>query len=106
MLNEGIVIEDAKARIKSIIIHELQRLGSATPDSLERGVFVALTGNSREDVDWTFEDNQAGYYTWMRSFDQLIEELVEDGYIQVNQGTGGEERTLIPRPPEQNPAFS
>ena len=43
-------------------------------------MFKSITGHSREDVDWDVEDNQAGYYTWLKSFDQLAQELVEDGF--------------------------
>lgn len=106
MLNEGNVIEGSKSRIKSMMIRELQRLGSTTPDLLERSVFVALTGNRREDVDWKFEDNQAGYYTWLRSFDQLVEELIEDGYITVERIRGTDERRLVPLPTEATSDFS
>ncbi len=106
MLNEGNVIESSKSRIKSMMIRELQRLGSTTPDLLERGVFVALTGNRREDVDWKFEDNQAGYYMWLRSFDQLVEELIEDGYITMERIRGTDERRLVPLPTEAISDFS
>lgn len=85
MLNEGLIVNDTGALVKSEIINEIRRLGPTTPDELERAVFKALTGHSREDVDWDVEDNQAGYYTWMKSFDQLIGELVEDGYIVAEE---------------------
>ncbi len=39
MLNEGIIVNDAKA----------------------------LVGHDRDEVDWEIEGNQAGYYTWMRN---------------------------------------
>jgi hypothetical protein len=106
MLNEGTIIEGSKSRIKSEMVHQLRQLGPTTPDQLERRVFTALTGNTREDVDWNFEDNQAGYYTWLRSFDQLIQELSEDGYIKVEQVKGSEERTLVPMPGEEPINFS
>jgi hypothetical protein len=106
MLNEGTLIESSKSSIKSEMIRQLRRLGSSTPDQLERRVFTALTGNAREDVDWKFEDNQAGYYTWLRSFDQLIEELIEDGRIQLEEDKGKGERTLVPMPGEESIDFS
>jgi hypothetical protein len=62
-----------------------------------------MTGHEREDVDWSIEDNQAGYYTWFKSFDQLIGELVEDGYIRVE---GDEHRQLIPTETEPQSAWS
>ena len=81
MLNEGIIVNDSASLVKSEIVDQIRRLGRATPDQLERAVFAALTGHDREDVDWEIEDNQAGYYTWLKSFDQIIGELIEDGYM-------------------------
>jgi hypothetical protein len=60
-------------------------LGSTTPDELERPVFKSLVGHDRDEVDWDIEDNQAGYYTWMKSFDGLVSELIEDGYILAEE---------------------
>lgn len=98
MLNEGIITSDARALVKSEMIRQLRRLGATTPDEWERSVFKALTGHEREEVDWRIEDNQAGYYSWIRSFDGLIGELVEDGYVRVEQTGEEDERTLIPVP--------
>ena len=78
------------------MVKQIRRLGPTTPDQFERAVFKALTGHDREEVDWDQEDNQAGYYTWVKSFDQLINELVEDGYILV------EERRVL-KPSEADP---
>ena len=91
MLNEGVIVNDAKALVKSEIVDQIQRLGPTTPVELERAVFKKLVGREREEVDWDIEDNQAGYYTWLKSFDQLITELIEDGYIRDEQV-----RTLVP----------
>ena len=96
MLNEGIIKSDARILVKSEMIRQIRGLGPTTPDAWERAVFKALTGHDREDVDWDIEDNQAGYFTWLKSFDQLIEELIEDGYVLAEQVEGGNERTLIP----------
>ena len=95
MLNEGIITNDAKSLVKSEMIRQLWRVKETTPEQWERRVFEALTGGRREDVDWSFEDNQAGYYTWIKSFDQLIEELVEDGYVKI-ETKGDGDRTLRP----------
>ena len=84
-LNEGIIRSDATILVKSEMIRQLARLEATTPDLWERAVFESLTGHKREDVDWSIEDNQAGYYTWVRSFDQLITELRDDGYLQVEE---------------------
>ena len=81
-LNEGIVVGDTKVQIKSEMLRQLAHLKETTPDLWERAVFESLTGFKREDVDWNCDDNQAGYYTWIRSFDQLISELEEDGYVR------------------------
>jgi hypothetical protein len=91
MLNEGIIVNDMAALLKSEILDQIRRLGPATADQLERAVFNALVGHDREDVDWDIEDNQAGYYAWVRSFGQIITELVDDGNILVE-----EVHTLVP----------
>lgn len=96
MLNEGIVVNDAAVLVKSEIINQIRRLGPTTPDELERVVFASLTGHKREEVDWDIEDNQAGYYTWLKSFDQLIDELVLDDFILVETQGNGSERVLKP----------
>ncbi len=91
MLNEGLIVNDSTALVKSEIVNQIRRLGATTPADLERAVFRALTGRDRDEVDWDVEDNQAGYYTWVKSFDQLIEELIEDGHIRTE-----ETRHLVP----------
>lgn len=88
MLNEGIIVNDTTALVKSEIVNQIRRLGPTTPGDLERAVFQSLTRHSRDDVDWTVEDNQAGYYSWMRSFDSLVGELVDEGYIRVDEQNG------------------
>ena len=96
MLNEGIVVNDAAVLVKSEIINQIRRLGPTSPDELERVVFESLTGHKREGDDWDIEDNQAGYYTWLKSFDQLIDELVQDDYILVETQDNGSDRVLAP----------
>lgn len=81
MLNEGLIVNDTTALVKSEIVNQARRLGPATPDQLEAAVFQALVGHSRDEVDWNVEGNNAGYYTWIKSFDHLIRELIEDGYL-------------------------
>ncbi len=98
MLNEGLIVNDAAALVKSEMVKQSRRLGPATPDQLERAVFEAFSGHTRDEVDWDVEDNQAGYYTWMKSFDQLIGELIEDGYL-----LSSDEGTLSPT--EAEPAI-
>jgi hypothetical protein len=88
MLNEGHLVTTTAALVKSVMIRQIQELGPTTPDELERAVFRAMTGQDREAVDWDLEDNQAGYHTWIRSFDTLIGELVDDGYILADEHQG------------------
>jgi hypothetical protein len=89
MLNEGIVTNTSRSLVKSEMIRQLQKQGHTTPDLLERAVFEALTGGRREDIDWGLEDNKAGYFLWTRTFDELITELEEDGYLEIT-GEGNE----------------
>ena len=106
MLNEGIIVNDTAALVKSEMVKQIRRLGPTTPDLLERAVFQSLTGHDRDEVDWEIEDNQAGYYTWLQSFDQLVGELVEDGYILVEKAADGESRTLVPAEAEPHGEYS
>jgi len=96
MINEGIIASDTKAVVKSEMIKQLRTLGPTDPDTWERAVFKSMVGHEREDVDWKFEDNQAGYFTWIKSFDQLIGELLEDGYVRIEQVAGSRYRYLVP----------
>jgi hypothetical protein len=94
-VNEGIVMSDTKILMKSEMLRRLALLKETTPDEWERSVFESLTGHKREDVDWDFEDNQAGYYAWFRSFDHLISELEEDGYVRVAEVDGNRKVLLV-----------
>ncbi|MHC4398908.1 MAG: hypothetical protein ACYTG0_04430 [Planctomycetota bacterium] len=85
MLNEGLIVNDASALVKSEIVNQIRRLCHTTPDALERAAFKALVGRNLEEVDWEIEDNHAGYYTWVKSFDGLVNELIEDGYIHAEE---------------------
>jgi hypothetical protein len=96
MLNEGVITSDTKALVKSEMLKQLWRLGNTTPDLLERAVFSSLTGGNREDVDWDVDDNQAGCFLWIRSFDLLIGELAEDGYLRVDSLGGERHLQLVP----------
>jgi hypothetical protein len=94
MLNEGLVVHDTTAVMKSEMVGIIRELGATNPDEWERAVFRALTGHDREDVDWDFEDNHAGYFTWIKSFDRLARELVEDGFVRQETRDGAE--VLVP----------
>ena len=82
MLNEGMVANDTTAVLLSEMVRQIRRLGEATPDQWERSVFQSLTGRSREDVDWEVVDNQAGYFTWLQSFEYHAGLLADDGFVR------------------------
>ena len=88
MLNEGLFATDTSAALRSEMIRQLQKLGAATPDQWERAVFERLTGHRREDVDWDVEGNQAGYVTWVKTFEQHVGELIADGFVREVEREG------------------
>jgi hypothetical protein len=92
MLNEGILVSDTKITMKSLMLRVLWRLGPTDPVTWERFVFRELTGRTQNDVDWDVKDNQAGAFTWIRAFDDLITELVDDGYVKVEYARDGGRR--------------
>jgi hypothetical protein len=95
MLNEGIVFNDTRTVMKSEMVRQLGRLGTTTPEELERAVFESLTGGRRTDIDWDVEDNKAGYFLWVKAFDGLITELAEDGYLRIeDRGDGAHSLVL------------
>jgi hypothetical protein len=102
MLNEGLIVNDTAALVKSEIVNQLRRLGRTTPDQLEAAVFKALVGHSRDEIDWDIEDNKAGYYTWVKSFDRLVHELIEDGYMLTEEESG----KLAPTEAESHSEYS
>jgi hypothetical protein len=104
MLNEGILINDTATMMKSEMIKQIRRLKSTTPDQWERSVFLALTGYDRDEIDFEVEDNVIAYRTWIRNFDRLIRELVDDNYVRsvdADDGSGG--MLLVPN--EMDPAI-
>ena len=96
MLNEGIVKPDIRQLMKTEMIRELHELGGATPLRWQHAVFKRCTGEEFSDLDWDFEDNQAGAFLWTKSFDQLILELVEDGFVREAEDDGSGEAILVP----------
>jgi hypothetical protein len=102
MLNEGVIVNDTAALVKSEIVKQIRYLGPSTPGHLERAVFRALTGADREDVDWDVEDNQAGYYSWLKSFDVMVKEVVEDGYMLEE----GDPPKLVPTEADEHGDYS
>jgi hypothetical protein len=89
MINEGVILSTDGKRIKSEMVRQSLRLERTTPQQLEGAVFQALTGQPRDEIDWSFEDNQAGYFTWVKAFDYLLVELIDDGYLDVESLPGG-----------------
>jgi hypothetical protein len=94
VLNEGLVHADSRTKIKSEMVRQIHKLGATTPEQWEGAVFEAFTGGRREDIDWDVEDNKAGYFLWVKTFDELIGELEEDGYVTV--ATEGDGKILRP----------
>jgi hypothetical protein len=88
MVNEGIILNSNEALLKSNMVRELANLRETTPEDLQYAVFRTLTGRSWEEVDWTVEDNQAGAFIWIKTFDQFLAELAEDGYVRTEQRDG------------------
>jgi len=92
MLNEGILINDTATLMRSEMIKQIRRLKTTTPDQWERSVFWAITGYDRDEIDFEVDDNVVAYRTWIRNFDRLIQELVEDSYVRsvpADNGSGG-----------------
>ena len=96
MLNEGIVKPDVRQLMKTEMIRELHQLGSATPLRFQHAVFNRCTGEDFAELDWDCEDNKAGAFLWTKSFDQLIGELVEDGFVREAQDESSGEAILVP----------
>lgn len=104
MLNEGMITGDQRTLIKSEMMRALTKAGRVTAKAWEGAVFEALTGNSRDEVDWDAEDNKAGYFLWLKAFDQLVEELRGDGYVLVEGDS--RERTFLPAEREDDVRYS
>ena len=64
MLNEGLILNDSSALLKSEIIIQIRRLGPTSPHELEAAVFKALVGQDKCEVDWdnTLAWGSGGYY--------------------------------------------
>jgi hypothetical protein len=104
MENEGILVSTSWTLVKDEMIRAIRELGSGTPDEWERAVFKRLTGQDRDDVDFDVEDNQAGYFLWLKTFDTLVAELVEDGYVATEDGTDGAAARIVAR--ESDPSLA
>jgi hypothetical protein len=94
MLNEGIIKPDVRQLMKTEMLRELHELGSASPLQWQHAVFKRCTGGDFSELDWDFEDNKAGAFLWTKSFDQLIEELVADGFVREAEDESTGEPTL------------
>lgn len=98
MLDEGILTNSSKTLMKSAMIKTLGDLGETSPRRWQEAVFALVTGHQVEEIDWSVEENLAGYYTWTKSFDNLIGELVEDGYVRAEMRGGN--RMIIQLEPD------
>ena len=96
MLNEGTVRPDIRQLMKTAMIKELRELGGATPTHWQEAVFKRITGEEFSELDWDFEDNHAGAFLWTKGFDELIQELVEDGFVREAESEDSTERILVP----------
>jgi hypothetical protein len=96
VLNEGIVKPDVRQLMKTEMIREMHELGSATPLRWQHAVFKRCTGEDFSDLDWDHEDNKAGAFLWTKSFDQLIVELLEDGFVREARDESSGETILMP----------
>jgi len=96
MLNEGIIRPDTRQLMKTEMIRELHELGGATPLRWQEAVFKRCTGEDFSELDWEFEDNKAGAFLWTKSFDQLIQELVVDGFVRKAEREESGEVVLEP----------
>ena len=104
MLNEGIIVNDTRSLIKTEMIKQLWNQKRTDPKTWQKSVFEAVTRANHDDIDWKFEDNQAGYYTWIRAFDQLVSELIDDGYVKVEEQNG--RKTMVATDVDPNMGFS
>jgi hypothetical protein len=82
MLDEGAIINSTSSLVKSEMLRQIWELKRTIPQEWERRVFERIMQFKREDIDFAVEDNQAGYYMWIRAFDRLVQELIDDGYIK------------------------
>jgi hypothetical protein len=96
MLNEGIITNGSEALLKSEMVRQLKKLGETTPEEWERATFKAFTGGTRDELDWEVEDNKAGYFLWIKTFDAFIDELVSEGYAVVETAESGERKSIRP----------
>jgi hypothetical protein len=104
MENEGILVSTSWMLMKDEMINAIRELGSGTPDEWERAVFERLTGHNRDDVDFEVDDNQAGYFLWLKTFDKLVAELIDDGYVTAENGEDGAPPRIVAR--EADPSLA
>ena len=88
-VNQGSITADARIIMKAEMLRQIWRLQTITADKWERAVFEALTAKKREDLDLDGQEDSHAYYRWISSFDILVGELVEDGYVrEISQKSG------------------
>ena len=94
MINEGRIVEDRKARVRSVMVQEIQRLGPTTPNEWQHQTYHVLTGIDPDKLDLSDVETEKTYFTWVRTFDTLIDELIDDGYVTLREHNG--EWLLVP----------
>jgi hypothetical protein len=99
MSNRIAVVQETSASLKAQMLRQLRLLGEATSDGWERAVFQALTGGTREDVDWDHQENYAGYALWLQTFGVLVAELITEGAVVREERDG--RIVMFARPAEQ-----
>ena len=75
MLNEGLIVNDTAALVKSEIVRQIRCLGRATPDELEQAVFKALVGHGREFafvVLDAHEEDRVDFYLPLREGETVV----------------------------------
>jgi hypothetical protein len=104
MINEGRIVEDRKARVRSVMVQEIRRLGPTTANEWQEKTYQALTGIAPENLDLSDEETGKVYFTWVRTFDGLVDELIDDGYVTLQEREG--EWVLVPTAEEEATHFA
>ena len=83
MLNEGVIQTSSRDALKSEMVNQIAVFKELDANQWQARVFQVITGESAENIDFDDADNVCNYRIWVRNFDQYIQELVEDGYVEA-----------------------
>jgi hypothetical protein len=89
------VFRETPSSLRALMVAQLRLLGEATVADWEREVFRAVTGRTREDVDWSYSLNHVGYALWLRAFGYTAAELIVRGEV-IKEHRGGQP-LMVPR---------